>query len=95
MNVLLPLIVKAPAPEFSRIGHVLLPPAKVLADPEVMLMVPDPVTVRFVEVEQSHAEAPAPLTVHVPEPNARVRVLELEEAKVPVVTLYVTAANVP
>jgi hypothetical protein len=74
------------------------PPAKVLADAEVRLMVPVPVTVRLVEVLVAQADV-VPEIVHVPEPTAIVLVFELEEftpaAAPDRVTLYVAASNVP
>ena len=73
------------------------PPAKVLAEAEVRLMVPVPVTVRLVEVAVFHP--PVPAIVQVPEPIASVRVVALDAVKaVPApnnVTLYVLASNVP
>ena len=72
------------------------PPAKVLADAEVRLMVPVPVTVRFVEVAVHGFIALA--IDHVPEPKERVLTKALEPASTPpadIVTLYVAASNVP
>ena len=72
------------------------PPAKVLADAEVRLMVPVPVTVKFVE---EIFQPPFPAIVHVPEPTFMVLVFELEllnDDVEPVIdTLYVPALKVP
>ena len=57
------------------------PPLKILVDAEVRLIVPVPVTVRFVAV--AVFQPPVPAMVHVPEPMATVRVLLLEELKPP------------
>jgi len=74
------------------------PPEKVLADADVRLIVPVPVTVRLVDVAVLQA-APAPEIVHVPEPIAIVLVLELvlENVLEPLdkETLYEEASNVP
>ena len=76
------------------------PPAKVLADADVRLIVPVPVTVRFVDTPADHAVA-APEIVQVPEPIASVLtfvllVLTKGPEPVPVnVTLYVAASKVP
>ena len=51
----------------------MLPPAKVLADADVRLIVPVPVTVRFVDVAADQGEVPA--IVQVPEPIATVLVV--------------------
>ena len=72
------------------------PPAKVLADAEVRLMVPVPVTVRLVDVAVFHAVL-EPASVHVPDPTAMVLVFELDDETEPadIVTLYVPASNIP
>jgi hypothetical protein len=74
------------------------PPAKVLAEDEVRLMVPVPVTVRLVEVAAFHAVL-EPASVHVPDPTAIVLVFELDELTAEDdperVTLKVAASNVP
>lgn len=95
VKVLLPLTVKAPAPPLFRIGYVAPPPANVLAEAEVMLMVPVPVTVKLVLIAQLHAAAPEPVIVQVPDPMPRVLTLLLDEANVPVETLFVPAFKVP
>lgn len=73
------------------------PPAKVLADADVRLIVPAPVTVRF--VDGAALKPPVPEIVQVPEPKASVLV-ELELLAMPpeapdTVTLYVDASKVP
>ena len=77
-KVLLPVMVSVPAPPWSRVMLVYAnePPAKILADPEVRVTVPVPVTVRLVEVAALHA-VPDPAIVQVPEPTAMVLVFEL------------------
>ena len=73
------------------------PPAKVLEEPDVRLIVPVPVTVRFVDVLADHEVVPA--IVQVPEPTAIVLVVETLVATVELdevnETLYVAASNVP
>ena len=67
-----------------------------MAEAEVRLMVPVPVTVRLVEAVVN--TAPEPLKVQVPEPNARVLIFcEMDSKFDPdvVVKLYVLASNVP
>ena len=72
------------------------PPAKVLADALVRLIMPVPVTVRFDEVPKLKAEPPASDVVHVPEPNAIVRANEPAALMPPfIVTLYPFALKVP
>ena len=76
----------------------MLPPAKVLADAFVRLIVPVPVTVRFVDVAVFQA-VPLPASVHVPEPEAIVRMFVFEEDTwlftPDKVTLNPFASNVP
>ena len=72
------------------------PPAKVLADADVRLIVPVPVMV--VDVFAVHPFVPA--TVHVPEPIATVFAVVVAVVLIPtvepdMVTLYVPASNVP
>ncbi len=73
------------------------PPANVLADALVRLIVPVPVTVRLVEVLADHADVPA--IVQVPEPIAIVLVVETLVATPELAevndTLYPAASNVP
>ncbi len=73
------------------------PPANVLADALVRLIVPVPVTVRLVDVAVFHP--PVPAIVQVPEPMASVLVVEPEEATLDAlpdsVTLYPFASKVP
>ena len=76
------------------------PPAKVLADADVRLIVPVPVTVRFVEVAAAHAVELAAGIVQVPEPTATVLARVLADKSTVAlapekVTLYVAASNVP
>jgi len=75
-----------------------LPPIKVLADALVKRMVPVPVTVRLVDVEQSQPVVPS-VIVHVPEPIFKVLTAVPEEENAVVflivVKLYVAALNVP
>ncbi len=76
------------------------PPANVLADADVRLIVPVPVTVRLVDVPQLHEIAlDTPASVHVPEPISTVRVFEFEEVNrdeaLESVKLYPAAENVP
>ena len=74
------------------------PPANVLADADVRLIVPVPVTVRLVAVLACQA-VPLPAIVQVPEPIAIVLVFVLLEDTAedePLrVTLYPFASNVP
>ena len=73
------------------------PPANVLADALVKLMVPVPVMVRFVDVLADQGEVPA--IVQVPEPTAIVRAVATDVATVEdallKVTLKLFASNVP
>ena len=73
------------------------PPANVLAEPEVRLIVPVPVTVRLVDVEALHGEVPA--IVQVPEPTATVLAVVVlvatEEPEEFNVTLNPFASKVP
>ena len=57
------------------------PPAKVLADAEVRLMVPVPVTVRLVDDEILHVGEALPPSVSVPELIAKTRVLVPDVSK--------------
>ena len=66
---------------------------KVLAEPEVKLIVPVPVTVSPVEVALH--TVPEPVRVHVPEPMAAVLVLVPLRLTPPVVILYEPASKVP
>ena len=74
------------------------PPAKVLADALVRLIVPVPVIVRFVELG-AFQTVPEPAIVQVPEPTAIVRVpvpvLDKPLAAPLNETLYTAASNVP
>ena len=67
------------------------PPAKVLADADVRLIVPVPVTVRLVDGSASHIVVPLPAIVQVPEPTAMLLTLEVSSALTPpVAPLMVT-----
>ena len=70
------------------------PPANVLPEAPVRLMVPVPVTVRLVAVAQLQGIAET-LRVHVPEPTATVLVDVPVPMKLKEVTLYPLASNVP
>ena len=72
------------------------PPANVLADADVRLIVPVPVTVRPVAVAALQTVGD-PAKVQVPAPMAAVRVFEFELLNVPAlnVTLYPFASKVP
>lgn len=74
------------------------PPRKVLADPEVKLIVPVPVTVRLVTTAVSQAK-PDPAIDHVPDPTTIVRTFVLDELTTAVepdkVTLNVEESKVP
>jgi hypothetical protein len=76
LKVLLPEIVRVPAPPWLSVMLVYEapPPEKVLAEPEVRLIVPVPVTVRFVVTEVSQGVL-VPLIVQVPDPMLIVRVV--------------------
>ncbi len=63
------------------------PPAKVLAEAEVRLMVPVPVTVRLVEGLTLKTE---PATVNTPDPSAMVLCVVYPESKEELVLLKVT-----
>lgn len=83
-NLLEPEIVSVPVPPWLIVGHVwMLPPAKVLVNADVRLIVPVPVTVRFVEVAQFQAEEPLAAIVQVPEPIAKVLALDTVDEKPP------------
>ena len=76
------------------------PPAKVLADAFVRLIVPVPVTVRLVKVPADHAVGLAEGIIQVPEPTATVLASVLDDKSTVAltpekVTLYVAALNVP
>lgn len=94
VNVLAPVMVSAPEPPWFSVGHVLPPPANVLALALVILIAPVPVTVKFVDVAQFHA-VPEPETAHVPEPTFNVRAVVPEESNEPQVTFLPLAFSVP
>ena len=97
-KVLLPVMVRVPAPPWFRVipEQEMPPPAKVLADALVRLIVPVPVTVRSKDEIPTVKAEPARDVVHVPEPNAIVRTDKLAALMPPfIVTLYPFALKVP
>jgi hypothetical protein len=89
LNVFEPVMDKAPAPPWLRVmpEKEKLPPAKVLADALVRLIVPVPVTVSPVVVVAFHT-VPVPVQVIFPVPKAIVLVFALFKLNVPVLNVY-------
>lgn len=81
VNVLLLLIVKAPAPAFSSTCQVEPPPANLFALADVMRIVA--VLAVTVAPTLTQASVPLPLTVMVPEPSVSTRVKATFDVNVP------------
>ena len=78
-NVLLPVIVRCPAPPCSNVMlvYAMPPPTNWFAEALVILIVPVPVTVKFVDVLLFQLFEPAIVQMLLPDPKASVLTLEL------------------
>ena len=80
-NVFAPVITNAPAPPWLSVGYEYPPPANVLDDADVMLIVPEPLVVKF----EPDAVKVAPDITIVPPPNAIALTLVPVDENVPLV----------